>query len=284
MNYRHAYHAGGPADIVKHIILTHIVRRMGDKPTPFCVFDIFAGAGGYDLHSDFAAKTNESREGVFPFIKLRESAALAPLQSILKHYNPGLAFGSEDAANLKTYPGSPAMILQHLREGDRLIAVEKHPEDSEKLRRFFRDEKRVQVHARDAAEALHALVPPPEKRLFIFADPPYERADELEMALKALIEAHARARHAVIALWYPVKDPIAVNMLHEKFLGADFEKILRIEVPFYEDILPDRLNGSGMLLFNPPWKIEEEIGAALKELRPLFAVKAPLPVIEWLKR
>jgi 23S rRNA (adenine2030-N6)-methyltransferase len=283
VNYRHAFHAGGLADIVKHLVLVHILKRLTEKPTSLCVMDTHAARGLYDLNAEETTRGGEAEEGVFAFVKCAKADALAPLQDIIEKYNPGLTWGPDaHAAPLRTYPGSPSIIRHYLREGDRLIAVERHPEDFKALAKLFAQDKQVNTHERNAAEAVRALLPPKEKRLFVFSDPPYERAEEPIEALKTLKEAHARVRGATLALWYPVKDPIAVGMLHEDFAKSDFDKILRIEVPFYPEIIAGRLNGSGILLINPPWKIEESLEKAFADLRALLPDALP-PTLEWVR-
>jgi 23S rRNA (adenine2030-N6)-methyltransferase len=281
MNYRHAYHAGSLADLIKHITLAHLLARLCTKETPFCVMDTHAGAGSYDLRAPEAQKTGEAATGVFRFAKLSETEALAPLQAVLKKWNLGIALGEGfDPARLGFYPGSPAVIRHYLRATDRLIAVEKHPEEMAKLRKLVGFESNVQLHERDGFEAMGALLPPPEKRLLVFIDPAFEQHDEMDKSAKAIIKAWPRNTTAMFALWYPLVDDIAIAQMKEALVAGPMQKILCAEAEYAPQA---NMRGCGLMLINPPWQIENALSDMLKILRPLFAENAPAAQIEWLK-
>jgi 23S rRNA (adenine2030-N6)-methyltransferase len=270
MNYRHIYHAGNRADLIKHLTLAHLLLRLCEKDTPFAVLDTHAGAGNYDLSSVEAQKTKEAAEGAAAFFALPPHPALAPLQEILKKLN---------GATLHRYPGSPVIARQYLRENDRLILVEKHPEEFKKLRTLFAADKPVLLHERDAWEAVNALLPLPEKRLLVFIDPPYEQPDEMDKALQAILKAYSRVSNALYALWYPITDAIAVARMKEKLANSDIKKMLSVDV---EHAPQNNLKGCGMILINPPWQIENVLKDACEALRPLYSEGASID-IEWLK-
>jgi 23S rRNA (adenine2030-N6)-methyltransferase len=274
VNYRHIYHAGGLADIVKHLALCLLLRRMQEKETPFCAIDTHAAIGLYDLDSSEAMKTSEAQRGVFPFLALPPAPEFLPLLACIREGNP--------EGGSRYYPGSPFMIRHFLRAADRMIAVEKHPEEAKALRQLLKDTGQIQIHERDAWEALGALLPVPEKRLFVFIDPPFEQRDEMDQAFEAIRKAHARASHGVIALWYPIKDAVSIGQMQERFAASGIRKILRADVAFSAHFKPDTLNGCGMIIINPPWKLDEALSAAYGTLMPLLEAGAPAAKIDWI--
>lgn len=283
MNYRHIYHAGGLADIVKHITLIHMMKRLVEKPAAFCVVDTHAAIGLYNLSLPEARKTGEAEQGVIPFCRLPAHPALDDFQALLKKHNPELGFGAAfTPAALRLYPGSPAIIHAFLRDADRLVAVEKHPEDAKGLKLFMGADKRIHIHQRDAWEAMAALIPPPEKRVLVFIDPPFEKTSEMDDAFTAIVKSHQRCTHGIYALWYPIKDMVSIGRMQERFAGCGIKKILRADVYYRKDFLPNHMNGCGMVIINPPWQLEESLREAYGLLRPLLDKDAPAAKIEWL--
>ena len=270
MNYRHHFHAGSLADLVKHITLSLLLKRLCQKPAPFCVMDTHAAAGLYDLRAPDATKTGEADAGIFAYQKLPPCPAHQPFNDVLKTIGTNI------------YPGSPAIIQHYLREADKLIAIEKHTEEAAKLETTLGHDPRITIHTRDAWGAMRALIPTPEKRLLVFIDPPYEQPDENEQAFKAITSAHAKMTHAMFALWYPIKDAVETGILQERFASCGIKKILRADVPFSNKILPNKMNGSGMIIINPPFEIEAELRAAYDGLRPLFVDGTKHAIIDWL--
>ncbi|MDX1921863.1 MAG: 23S rRNA (adenine(2030)-N(6))-methyltransferase RlmJ [Alphaproteobacteria bacterium] len=270
MNYRHHFHAGSLADIVKHITLSHLLIRLHQKPAPFCVIDTHAAAGLYDLTHANAEKTGEAQAGIIPYLKLPPEQTHAPFRAVLDKYGKN------------TYPGSPAIVQHYLREQDKLVAIEKHPEEAAKLQSMLGYDKRMTIHTRDAWDAMRALIPTPEKRLLVFIDPPYEQPDENEQAFAAIKGAHAKMAHAVFALWYPLKDAVETGILQERFAASGIKKILRADVPFSNKTLPNKMNGSGMIIINPPYQIENDLRAAYAALMPLCAPDTKPAIIDWL--
>ncbi|MBY0428629.1 MAG: 23S rRNA (adenine(2030)-N(6))-methyltransferase RlmJ [Alphaproteobacteria bacterium] len=270
MNYRHHFHAGSLADIVKHITLSHLLKRLCQKPAPYCVMDTHAAAGLYDLRAPDATKTGEADAGIFAYQKLPPHPAHAPFSDVL------------NAVGTNAYPGSPAIIQHYLREADKLIAIEKHPEEAVKLQSTLGHDPRIKIQTRDAWDAMRALIPTPEKRLLVFIDPPYEQPDENEQALKAIIAAYAKMSHAMFALWYPLKDAVETGVLQERFASSGIKKILRADVPFSNKTLPNKMNGSGMIIINPPYEIEAELRAAYDGLIPLCTEGTKPAIIDWL--
>jgi 23S rRNA (adenine2030-N6)-methyltransferase len=274
MNYRHHFHAGSLADLVKHITLSHVLKRLCQKPAPLCVLDTHAASGLYDLQHDDATKTGEADAGIIPYLKLPHHSAHEPFNAVLKRINEG--------GTSRYYPGSPAVIRHFLREQDKLVAIEKHPEDVETLKNALGRDRRITIQCRDAWQAMRALIPTPEKRLLVFIDPPYEQPDENEQAFAAITAAHAKMSHAGFALWYPLKDAVETGIIQERFAHCGIKKILRADVPFSNIALPKKMNGCGMILINPPFQIEEDLKAAYRALMPLLPAQTKPAIIDWL--
>ncbi|HVY16280.1 MAG TPA: 23S rRNA (adenine(2030)-N(6))-methyltransferase RlmJ [Rhodopila sp.] len=244
MNYRHAFHAGNFADCFKHALLVALLDNLARKPTPFCVMDTHAGSGRYDLSADAAQRTAEAEGGILRLLSNRDGAG--PLASYL-----GLV------TQLGLYPGSPMIIRALLRPGDRLVCCEKQPEEAAALKRLFRHDPQVEVHARSGWEALGALLPPREKRGLVFIDPPFEARDEFTTLVAALKTGHARFSHGIHAAWYPVKQLAAVHGFHADMKASGLRDVVTIEMHLRDPVGSERLNGCGMLVINPPYRFTD---------------------------
>lgn len=265
MNYRHAFHAGNFADVFKHANLLALLDALTAKDKPLCYFDTHAGRGGYALHDEEAAKTGEWRGGIGRLFD--NSDPPAPLRryvDAIRAFNPD--------GTLRNYPGSPLLAAQALRANDRLVLCEMQQDEAAASRALFRDDPRVHVHARDGYAALNALLPPREKRGLVLIDPPFE-AQEGEFAAieTALAKAHARWPNGVYAVWYPIKSRRTVVPFHRHTANGSFDKVLVAELLVHPDDSPLRLNGCGMLIANPPWKLDATLAALLPALRDALA-------------
>ncbi len=244
MNYRHAYHAGNFADCTKHALLVWLLRALARKPAPFTVLDSHAGLGRYDLQADPAQRTGEWQTGI--------ARLLADPPPALADY-----LGVIQAEGL--YPGSPAIIRALLRPDDRLVCCELHTEDAAVLRREFRNDPAVAVHARDGWAALGALLPPPGfKRGLVLIDPPYEQPDEHARAVAGLRTVAARFPTAVAVAWYPIKHYAPVRLLHEAVRLGGLRDVVAAELWLRDPTDPTRLNGNGLLVRNPPYLWDTE--------------------------
>ncbi|MBP2314425.1 23S rRNA (adenine(2030)-N(6))-methyltransferase RlmJ [Azospirillum soli] len=264
MNYRHIFHAGNPADVMKHAVLALILDRLCAKPTPFCVLDAHAGIGRYDLKSEPARKTLEYQDGIGRlFGNPLPHPALQPYLDAVAALNP-------DGA-LRWYPGSPRLARALMREQDRLVLNELHPDDWQTLKEEFAGDRRVSVQRTDAYQALKANLPPKEKRGLVLIDPPFEQPDEFARMAEGLKAAHKRWPTGVYALWYPIKERPAVWRFQEAVENTGISKILMAELTWHPEDTHLRLNGSGLLIVNPPWTLDE----TLREMLP--ALHAALP-------
>lgn len=265
MNYRHAFHAGNAGDVVKHALLVQLVSALQAKPKPICVMDVFAGIGVYDLAEGPATRTGEYRDGIGRLIATADQApsGAAPYLELVRTMNPD--------GGLARYPGSPALVAAMLRPGDRLVAVEKHPEDAAALKAQFDGDARVQVHRRDAYEAMAALVPPPERRGLVLVDPAFEVTDEFDRMVAALGRAHRRWPTGVYALWYPIKHRPPVDAFLGELVLSGIRRILAAELTVRAPTAPDRLNGCGLAIVNPPYGFETVARDLLAGLVPILA-------------
>jgi 23S rRNA (adenine2030-N6)-methyltransferase len=260
VNYRHAFHAGNHADVIKHAVLALILRRLTEKPTPFAVLDTHAGAGAYDLESEAARRSPEWRDGVGRLWDWAQApAALAPYLHAVRAANPG--------GTLRAYPGSPALIAAALRPGDRCAACEKHPEEAVKLRTWARSRPGLQVHERDGWEAVSALTPFPERRGLVLIDPPYEQPDELARGVDALRRGLARFGHGMFLWWRPLKDAASLDAADREIAAPALRVDLGVAAPMREG----PLTASSLLVINPPFGLEHALREALPALAPRLA-------------
>jgi 23S rRNA (adenine2030-N6)-methyltransferase len=183
---------------------------------------------------------------------------------------------------LRWYPGSPRLARTFLREGDRLLLAELHPEDVETLRREFRGDRQVAVHHMDGWLGLKAHLPPKEKRGLVLVDPPFEATDEYERLAAGLALAHGRWPTGIYALWYPIKDRATVWRFHQALEDSLIPKILAAELTWSSEDRQDRLNGCGMAIVNPPWKLAEELETALPALHAAMGAEGGGPTLEWI--
>ena len=268
MNYRHHFHAGNIADVFKHLVLTQVLEALRLKETPFCVIDTHAGSGRYRLRAP-----GEFEQGIG---RLWPARANWPG---LSAYFGLLAPLNEPA--LTVYPGSPWLIHALLRPQDRAVFFESHPEEVAALRATLRDRRGITINETDAWAALEGMLPPQENRGLVFIDPPYEQPDEFNQVARALKAAVLRWRNGIYMAWYPIKARRPVEQLRERMrvLGTQALAIEFLTLP--EDV-PQRLNGSGVLLINPPWKLEETLRAVLPPLAEFLAGAHGAPQVRFL--
>jgi 23S rRNA (adenine2030-N6)-methyltransferase len=282
MNYRHAFHAGNFADVFKHAILIGLLESLKRKQGALCYFDTHAGRGRYDLRSEEAARTREFAGGVQRlFSSTRLPTVLHVYVNLVRALNAG------QGGELAVYPGSPLLASLVLREQDRAILCELEESEADLLKALFRGDARFAVHQRDGYEALKALTPPKQKRGLVLIDPPFEaQAGEFLHVESALAASLARWPNATYAVWYPIKLRQHIVPFHrwlaEKSAAAD---VLVAELLLHPDNSALRLNGCGMAILNPPWKLDREIEDMLPVLRALLAQsRYGDQRVEWLKR
>ena len=257
MNYLHGFHAGNHADVLKHTILLYLLNRLKQKDKAFFVLDSHAGRGQYLIQGEQANKTEEARGGIFKLIVLKKlPEALNFYLKQVERVNP--------VGSLINYPGSPLLIAHLLREQDRLICHETQKPEFDALRQLFSHDKNVSTHNSDGYQALKAQLPPKERRGLVLIDPPYE-AQELEYQniLGALHDGLQRWPTGQFAIWYPIKQRQSLKAFFRKIAELNCKSALTIEMLVRPDNSPLRMNGSGMLIINPPFKIEQELYPSL---------------------
>ncbi|HTR82885.1 MAG TPA: 23S rRNA (adenine(2030)-N(6))-methyltransferase RlmJ [Reyranella sp.] len=259
MNYRHGFHAGNFADVLKHLALVELLRLLTVKDKQLFVLDTHAGAGGYDLGGPLAQRTGEAETGVARLAAAPRQGMPAPVARYLAAVAAyDRKFGTS-VGTLRRYPGSPRIVRAALRPGDRLIACELHPEDALKLKREFAGDRAVEVRQADGYQAMKALLPPPERRGLILIDPPFEATDEFERLARALQQGLRRFATGCYAVWYPIKDETAVASFLATLSGL---KLLTLDLRF-AGMEPGKLAACGLAVVNPPWKFEEAMRETL---------------------
>ena len=282
MNYRHAFHAGNHADVLKHIVLLALVDALKRKDTPFFVLDTHAGRGRYLLGGAESRKTSEADEGVFRLLDAPRLPALA--EAYLRAVQANNPVGA-----LVAYPGSPLLVAQALREQDRLVACELLPEEAAALKANLGQDPRIAVHQRDGYAAIKALLPPRHAarkfaRGLVLIDPPYEaQLDEFDTALAAIREALARWPQGMLALWYPIKQRRVLQGFYRRAAALEAKSALVLVLLVRADDSPLRMNGSGMLLLNAPWQFDTAMRSVLDGLCAALGESGASSRVEWLK-
>jgi len=263
LSYRHAFHAGNFADVLKHLVLCRILAYLTQKPGALCFIDTHAGAGGYDLTGTPAMKTGEYRHGI-ELLWQRDDlpASIASYRDLVARFNP--------QPTLKYYPGSPWFAQQLLRPQDRLELCELHSTEFPLLQQQFAPDRRIHCHFEDGFKKSIALVPPREKRGLVLVDPSYEVKDDYRRVVKQLQELHKRFATGVYALWYPITDRHRIETLETSLEKTGIPRIDLYEISINDNHRQHGMTGAGMIVINPPWRLREEIDEALAFLTPLF--------------
>lgn len=269
MNYRHAFHAGNFADVVKHIVLARVLSYLHEKPAAFRVIDTHAGAGIYDLAGEEARRSGEWRLGVAKLLAARMDPVAArlirPYLDIVQSYN--------EASELTTYPGSPLIARALLRPQDRMTACELESGAHAQLVATLRRDRQARVVRIDGWTALPAYVPPAERRGVVLIDPPFEQADEFDRLALGFEAAYAKWPTGIFILWYPLKDARASGRLGQRVAGALLgclpssrparkvlaERYLGIEFQTGPAIRSEGLTAAGLIVVNPPWTLAAEM-------------------------
>jgi 23S rRNA (adenine2030-N6)-methyltransferase len=261
MNYRHSFHAGNSADVVKHCLLIALVRALQQKEGALTLIDTHAGCGVYDLAGEQALRTGEAEQGVW--------RAFGDANPLLDDYR-AVVRGVNGGGGLRFYPGSPRILAQLLRAQDFLVLNEKHPEDAQTLRGAMRDTPAA-VHARDAYELWLALLPTRTARGVVLVDPPYEQTDERARITATLAAAHRKWAHGVTVIWYPLKDRATHWRWRGQMRKLGIPKMLRVEHWLYDGDQPGVYNGAGLFIVNPPYAFVQGLPALLEGLRAALA-------------
>ncbi len=261
MNYRHAFHAGNHGDVLKHIVLARVLELMKAKEKPFAVLDAHAGIGRYDLEGLQANKTGEWLGGI---AKMDDDFA-PDVEAVLTPFRIILAALNEDG-NGRYYPGSPEIVSRMMRVGDRLVANELHPVDVVELRDAYAANKNIQITQLDSIEAVKAQLPFKERRGLVLIDPPFEVLDETLRTAKAIEFGYRRMSTAVFMIWYPVTTEEFVAEFVGTMKALDIPNMLHVELRVKAAFAQGGLSGSGLVLINPPWTLENDCRGLLPAL------------------
>jgi 23S rRNA (adenine2030-N6)-methyltransferase len=264
LSYRHAFHAGNFADVMKHVVLTALLRYLTRKDAAICYIDTHAGPGGYDLHSGFARKTAESELGIGRIWNAGNVPAL-----VSDYRDRARRFNRSEA--LEYYPGSPWIAADLLRKQDRLMLCELHASDYPHLERRFGRDRRVHCFAENGYRFSLGLVPPAERRGLIFIDPSYELKDEYDTAVETLGKLHRRFATGMYALWYPILDERRVSILQKAMQRLQVRDVLNLELVVASPKTRPGMYGCGMVLVNAPWTLRQDMEVVLPFLSTVLA-------------
>ncbi len=278
MNYRHAFHAGSFADVVKHAVLVRLLVHLRGKPSAFRVIDTHAGSGLYDLAGAEASRSPEWREGIHRLFTTTVGdaarALLAPYLDVVAGRNP--------SGRLVAYPGSPAIVRALLRPQDRLVACELEPSAAAALVHNLGGDRRSKALAIDGWTALNAYVPPKERRGMVLIDPSFEDEDDFARLAHGLAAAHRKWPSGIYLLWYPIKGREASETLARRLRRSGIAKILRAELSVAASRAPDRLGACGLIVVNPPWTLEAELQVLLPTLAAALSGEGGRHRVDWL--
>jgi 23S rRNA (adenine2030-N6)-methyltransferase len=273
MNYRHEYHAGNFADVVKHLALVAILLHLKKKATPFAVIDTHAGAGLYPLGGEKAARTAEAESGI------------ARLQS-LSGGTPALDVYLEcvRTCGAGNYPGSPLIAAKLIRPTDRLVAIEKHLEEFAALGLVLAPFAKARAVEGDGYARLKALLPPPERRGLVLIDPPYEQESEFADSARAVAEMMRRFATGIALVWYPLKSAHDADAFSGEIRAAGVTRLLRIDIEVAPHRANERLGAAGLAVVNPPYGFAAEMRAVLDIVAPRLGREPGTPAkarVEW---
>lgn len=269
MNYFHSYHAGNFADVVKHCLLLQLLAQLSQKPKPYYVLDAYGGRGLYSLVSDEAKKTNEAKLGVTCLLAHDNTHAPPAVQTYLQDLAAAKA-----RYDKHVYPGSPWFIAHHAEKYPeptiRAEAFERHADEYDALN-YQLHQLPIGIHHRNAYEGVLAVVPPQEKRGLVLLDPPFEQEHrDFSSLVELLVKAHSKWATGVFALWYPLKNSDAVSLFYKKMQRTTIRRQLVLELYAYPPDVPMGLNGSGLLVINPPWQFDVHAAQILDYLQPIL--------------
>lgn len=260
LSYRHAFHAGNFADVLKHSVLTLVLEYMTRKDKGFYYIDSHSGAGMYSLNDDYAQKTGEYKDGIAKIIAADDiPKALEPYIELIKSLN--------DHSELNYYPGSPGIAKQFVRRQDSSHLFELHPTDIEHLTSFCQRWNKSHVKQSDGYQGILSLIPPPSRRGVVLIDPPYELKDDYQKAVKTIIQAYKKFATGTYILWYPVVKRELVDKMVNDFTTSDVKNVLQVEFCQSPDTDEYGMTGTGLFIVNPPWQLTAQLESILPYLK-----------------
>ncbi|MGJ3350659.1 23S rRNA (adenine(2030)-N(6))-methyltransferase RlmJ [Morganella morganii] len=276
LSYRHSFHAGNHADVLKHTVQSLIIESLKEKDKPFLYLDTHAGAGRYQLSGEHAERTGEYLEGIAR-IWAQES-----VPEELKTYLEAVS-ALNPRGDLRFYPGSPLIAAHLLRDYDKLNISELHPSDFPLLRNEFSRDNRARVVREDGYQQLKSQLPPLSRRGFVLIDPPYELKSDYQAVVKGIQEGHRRFATGTYAVWYPVVLRQQIKRMVKDFQATGIRKILQIELAVRPDSDQRGMTASGMIVINPPWKLESQMKSLLPWLHKVLVPEGTgHTLVEWI--
>ncbi|EEX64295.1 23S rRNA (adenine(2030)-N(6))-methyltransferase RlmJ [Vibrio metoecus] len=274
LSYRHSFHAGNHADVLKHIVQSLILNSLQQKEKPFVYHDTHSGVGRYDLTHEWSEKTGEYKQGIARLWQQDHiPAELDSYLDAIRQLNQG--------ETLRYYPGSPRVARAHLREQDRMVLTELHPSDYPLLEQEFHRDRQVSIYKEDGFARLKASLPPQERRGLVLIDPPYELAKEYRDVVQAIAQSYKRWATGIYAIWYPVVNRCDIDDMVEGLQGLGIRKILQIELGVSPDTNERGMTASGMIVVNPPWTLESQMQTILPFLKQAIAPATGHYKVEW---
>lgn len=268
LSYRHAFHAGNHADVLKHLILVHALSYMTQKEKPLRVIDTHAGAGGYLLNSEQARKNREFDTGIAALWSREDTPpALADYLALVRSFNTD---DNNPQRAPRFYPGSPLIAQRLLRAQDKLFLHELHSTDHRLLCEALGSDGRVTISDNDGLKGMQALLPPPDRRALVLIDPSYEIKNDYRLVVDALESAHRRFATGTFALWYPVVQRARIVELEKSLLRSGIRNIQLFELGVLPDSHESGMTASGMILINPPWTLWQAMQSCLPYLAELL--------------
>ena len=266
LSYRHSFHAGNFADVLKHLILIKILDYLGKKDKPFCCIDTHAGPGVYALNKDYALKNKEFENGIAK-LWLRDNLP----DSVAAYVNLIKTFNGKD--QLSRYPGSPLIIKQFLRNQDRLFLYELHSTEIQILRDTVCKDRRIKVFHEDGLKNAVGFLPPIEHRGLVFIDPSYELKSDYPLVIETLIQLHKRFATGTYALWYPVVERGRNKQLEKAIKIRGLKNVQLFELGIKTDTHELGMTASGMIVVNPPWTLAADMQQTLPRLADVLGIE-----------
>jgi 23S rRNA (adenine2030-N6)-methyltransferase len=268
MNYRHAFHAGNFADVLKHVVLMMLVEHLKKKPAPFFFLDTHAGRGTYDLSDSQAQRSGEYRNGIGRLLDLREATLPAEVAAYVKLVREAAGKGH---SAITAYPGSPIIVSRIKRPTDRMVLIEKHPKEADALRAALGRQRLVSVLDGDGYAALKAHLPPRENRGLVLIDPPYESDLEFDRVLAGLELAHERWPTGTFCIWYPLTDRAGPARFHRGLERSGIRKVLDVSMSVLPADARIGMGGAALAIVNPPWQVDAQLEELLPHLHRLLS-------------
>jgi 23S rRNA (adenine2030-N6)-methyltransferase len=264
LSYRHAFHAGNFADVLKHSVLTLVLEYMARKDKGFTYIDSHSGAGMYSLNDEYAQKTGEYKDGIAKILEAVDDEtfpeALIPYIELLQKLNT-------KKSELDIYPGSPGIAKQLMRRQDSAHLFELHPTDIQHLTEFCARWNKSHVKQSDGYQGILGLIPPPSRRGVILIDPPYELKEDYSKAVKTIVKAYKKFTSGTYILWYPVVTRERINAMEKDFSRSEVKNLLQVEFCLKDDSDQYGMTGTGLFIVNPPWQLESQLTEILPYLK-----------------